>query len=132
MSGYARGQVVAEAFVIRALRRDLEGPEWIKVTEWKKDNVCQLGPIPTPRDNAMPATEMGLGQISRQGVLTTKIKRVIFRKNIWKFIQGSLVWDVGSIKGGGRDCLPRSGKPSQASLRWCCYQGQWQGRPGPR
>lgn len=125
MSGYASGQVAAEAFTIRALRRDLEGPEWIKVTEWKKDSVSQLGPIPTPRYNAMRVTEMGLGQISRQGVLTAKIKRVIFRKNIWKFIQGSLVWDVGNIKGGGRDCLPHSGTPSQAFLHWCCYQGQW-------
>lgn len=73
----------------------------------------------------MPVAEMGLGQISRQGALTTKIKRVIFRKNIWKFIQGSLVWEVGNIKGEGRDYLLTSGKPSQASLRWCCYQGQW-------
>lgn len=97
MSGYASGQVVAEAFTIRALRRDLEGPEWIKVTGGKRQCRPAWPNTNTPRYNAMRVTEMGLGQISRQGVLTAKIKRVIL-ENIWKFIQGSLVWDVGNIK----------------------------------
>ena len=35
--------------VLRTVRRDIEGPEWIKVRQWKKNNAYQLGPIPTPQ-----------------------------------------------------------------------------------